>query len=165
MLSVSCIFASDGAKTEQKAEDSLDAEPLVCRVRVMVLRPVWASRLGEALAKTEDLSKPEWCFVRWLQFGQNLEELAHGVRPGHADILVLKHEEIAIPRAGLCLPRSAQVQLGQCLLIGQMVALGLDDDYLIRLRRRKEAELSLYAVGKAPETWKCHTVCSGFLRK
>ena len=71
-----------------------------------------------------------WCFVRWLQFGQNLEELAHGVRPGHADILVLEHEEIAIPRPGLFLPRSAQVQLGQCLLIGQMVALGLDDDNL-----------------------------------
>ena len=73
---------------------------------------------------------PEWCFVRWLQFSQNLEELAHGVRPGHADILVLEYEEIAIPRPGLFLPRSAQVQLGQCLLIGQMVALGLDDDYL-----------------------------------
>ena len=66
--------------------------------------------------------------MRCLQFGRNLEELAHGVRPGHADILVLEHEEIAIPRPGLCLPRSAQVQLGQCLLIGQMVALGLDDD-------------------------------------
>ena len=74
--------------------------------------------------------EPEWCFVRCLQFGQNLEELAHGVCPGHADILVLEHEEIAIPRPGLFLPRSAQVQLGQCLLIGQMVALGLDDDYL-----------------------------------
>lgn len=46
---------------------------------------------------------PEWCFVRWLQFGRNLEELAHGVCPGHADILVLEHEEIAIPRPGLCL--------------------------------------------------------------
>ena len=65
-----------------------------------------------------------------LQFGQNLEELAHGVCPGHADILVLKHEEIAIPRPGLFLPRSAQVQLSQSLLIGQMVALGFDDDYL-----------------------------------
>ena len=50
--------------------------------------------------------------MRWLQFGQNLEELAHGVRPGHADILVLEHEEVAIPRPGLFLPRSAQVQLG-----------------------------------------------------
>jgi len=74
--------------------------------------------------------EPEWCFVRLLQFGHNLEELAHGVRPGHADILVLEYEEIAIPRPGLFLPRSAQVQLGQCLLIGQMVALGLDDDNL-----------------------------------
>ena len=68
--------------------------------------------------------------MRWLQFGQNLEELAHGVRPGHADILILEHEEIAIPRPGLCLPRSAQVQLGQSLLVGQVVALGLDDAYL-----------------------------------
>ena len=69
--------------------------------------------------------------MRSLQFGRYLEELTHGVRPGHTDILVLEHEEIAIPRPGLCLPRSAQVQLGQCLLIGQMVALGLDDDYLM----------------------------------
>ena len=68
--------------------------------------------------------------MRCLQFGQNLEELAHGVRPGHADILVLEHEEIAVPRPGLFLPRSTQVQLGQSLLIGQMVALGLDDDNL-----------------------------------
>ena len=57
----------------------------------------------------------EWCFVRCLQFSQNLEELAHGVSPGHTDILVLEHEEIAIPRPGLFLPCSAQVQLGQCL--------------------------------------------------
>ena len=35
-----------------------------------------------------------------LQFGRNLEELTHGVRPGHADILVLEHEEVAIPRPG-----------------------------------------------------------------
>ncbi len=68
--------------------------------------------------------------MRCLQFGQNLEELAHGVCPGHADILVLEYEEVAIPRPGLCLPRSAQVQLGQRLLIGRIVALGLDDDYL-----------------------------------
>ena len=73
----------------------------------------------------------------WLQFDQNLEEFAHGVCPGHADILVLEHEEIAIPRPGLFLPRSAQVQLSQCLLIGQMIALSLDDDYLIRLRRNR----------------------------
>ena len=103
MLRASCIFVADGGKSEQKAEDLLEVEPLVCRGQVMWLRPVWASRLGEALAKTEDLSKPEWCFVRWLQFSRNLEELAHGVRPGHADILILEHEEIAIPRPGLCL--------------------------------------------------------------
>ena len=48
-----------------------------------------------------------------LQFGRNLEELAHGVRPGHADILIPEHEEIEISRPGLFLPRSAQVQLGQ----------------------------------------------------
>ena len=89
-----------------------------------------------------------WCFVRWLQFDQNLEELAHGVSPGHADILVLEHEEIAIPRPGLFLPRSAQVQLGQCLLIGQMVALGLDDDCLIRLRRKKKRSFPFTPLGK-----------------
>ena len=50
-----------------------------------------------------------------LQFGRNLVELAHGVRPGHADILILEHEEIAVPRPGLFLPRSAQVLLGWCL--------------------------------------------------
>ena len=57
--------------------------------------------------------------MRGLQLGQ----IAHGVSPGHADILVLEYEEIAVPRPGLCLPRSAQVQLGQRLLIGQMVAI------------------------------------------
>ncbi len=92
--------------------------------------------------------EPEWCFVRLLQFGQNLEELAHGVRPGHADILVLEHEEIAIPRPGLFLPRSAQVQLGQCLLIGPIIALGLDDDYLIRLRRKKKRSFPFTPLGK-----------------
>ncbi len=90
LLRVSCISVADGAEIGQKAEDLLEGEPLVCRGRGMVLRLVWASRLGEALAKTEDLSKPEWCFVRWLQFGQNLEELAHGVCPSHADIHMLK---------------------------------------------------------------------------
>ena len=78
---------------------------------------------GLAACLGVDLSKPEWLFVRCLQFGQNLEELTHGVRPGHADILVLEYEEVAIPRPGLFLPRSAQVQLGQRLLIGQMVAI------------------------------------------
>ena len=68
---------------------------------------------GLAACLGVDLSKPEWCFVRWLQFCQNLEERAHGVRPGHADILIPEHEEIAIPRPGLFLPCSAQVQLVQ----------------------------------------------------
>ena len=86
--------------------------------------------------------------MRWLQFGRTLEELAHGVSPGHADILVPEHEEIAIPRSGLFLPYSAQVQLGQCLLIVQMVALGLDDDCLIRLRRKKKRSFPFTPLGK-----------------
>ena len=49
--------------------------------------------------------EPAWCFVRWLQFSQNLEELVHGVRPGHVDILVLEHEEIAIPRLRMYPPK------------------------------------------------------------
>ena len=93
----------------------------------------WSAGCGSCGAK--------WCFERWLQFSQNLAELTHGVRPGHADILVLKHEEIAIPRPGLFLPRSAQVQLGWCLLIGQMVALGLDDDYLPGARSHDEIRI------------------------
>ena len=38
MLRVSCFFVADGAKTEQKAVYLLEVEPLVCRVRVMVLQ-------------------------------------------------------------------------------------------------------------------------------
>ena len=98
------------------------AQKTGCKGRIRSKWSPWSAGCGACGAK--------WCFVRWLQFGQNLEELAHWVRPGHADILVLEHEEIAIPRPGLCLPRSAQVQLGQSLLVGQMVALGLNDDYL-----------------------------------
>ena len=90
----------------------------------------------------------EWCFARCLQFGRNLEELARGVCPSHADILVLEHEEIAIPRPGLFLPCTAQVQLGQCLLIGSIIALGLDDDYLIRLRRKKKRSFPFTPLGK-----------------
>ena len=100
----------------------------------------WSAECGSRGAR--------WCFVRWLQFCRNLEELAHGVRPGHTDILVLEYEEIAIPRPGLFLPRSAQVQLGQSLLIGQMVALGLDDDCLIRLRRKKKRSFPFTPLGK-----------------
>ena len=33
MLRVSCFFVADGAKTEPKAEDLLEVEPLVCRVK------------------------------------------------------------------------------------------------------------------------------------
>jgi hypothetical protein len=42
LLRVSCNFVADGAKNGQQGEDLLEVEPLVCRVRVMVLRPVWA---------------------------------------------------------------------------------------------------------------------------
>jgi hypothetical protein len=43
LLLVSCIFVADGAETEPKAEDLLEVEPLVCRVRVMVLRVVFCA--------------------------------------------------------------------------------------------------------------------------
>ena len=33
LLRVSCIFVADGAKIGQKAEDLLEVEPLVCRVK------------------------------------------------------------------------------------------------------------------------------------
>ena len=46
LLRVSCIFVADGAKNGQQGEDLLEVEPLVCRVRVMVLRPVWAYQRG-----------------------------------------------------------------------------------------------------------------------
>ena len=49
LLRVSCIFVADGTKNGQQGEDLLEVEPLVCRVRVMVLRAC----LGV------DLSKPE----------------------------------------------------------------------------------------------------------
>ncbi len=135
LLRVSCNFVADGAKTGLRLRVALsgscfaetDQKPKICSM--------WSPRSAECGSWSCGLSgrineEPEWCFERWLQFSQNLEELTHGVRLGHADILILEHEEIAIPRPGLFLPCSAQVQLGQCLLIGQMVALGLDDDYL-----------------------------------
>ena len=46
LLRVACIFVADGAEIGQKAEDLLEVEPLVCRVRVMVLRPVRAYQRG-----------------------------------------------------------------------------------------------------------------------
>ena len=100
MLRVSSIFVADGAKTWLQGEDSLEVEP-------------WSAGCGAWSCG--------WCFVRWLQFVQNLEELAHGVRPGHADILVLEDEEIAIPRPGLCLSffrnKSRIAFLGHCASI------------------------------------------------
>ena len=45
MLRVSCNFVADGTKTGSKAEDLLEVEPLVCRVRVMVLRVVFCALL------------------------------------------------------------------------------------------------------------------------
>ena len=106
------IFVADGAKNGLQGEDSIEVEPLAAGCGS------WSCCLSGRINE-----EPEWCFVRWLQFCQNLEELTHGVRPGHADILILEHEEIAIPRPGLCLPRSAQVQLDWCLREGQMVPL------------------------------------------
>ena len=38
LLRISCIFVADGAKTELQGEDLLEVEPLVRRVRGMVLR-------------------------------------------------------------------------------------------------------------------------------
>ena len=43
MLRVSCIFVADGGKTRLQWEDSEPVEPLVCRVRVMVLRVVFCA--------------------------------------------------------------------------------------------------------------------------
>ena len=40
-----------------------------------------------------------------LQFGRKLEELAHGVSTGHADILVLEYEEVAVPRPRMYPPK------------------------------------------------------------
>ena len=49
MLRISSIFVADGAKTELQGEDSLEVEPLVCRVRVMVLRVVFCAVLFKKL--------------------------------------------------------------------------------------------------------------------
>ena len=48
-------------KLRLQGEDLLEVEPLDPGAG-HVVAAVWASRLGEALAKTEDFSKPEWCF-------------------------------------------------------------------------------------------------------
>ena len=93
MLRASCIFVADGGKKRA-------ARGGFARSRALGL-PGAGHGLASLSGRINE--ETEWCFVRWLQFGRNLEELAHGVRPGHADILVLEHEEIAIPRPGLCL--------------------------------------------------------------
>lgn len=41
LLRGSCIFVADGAKNGLQGEDLLEVKPLVCRVRVMVLRVVF----------------------------------------------------------------------------------------------------------------------------
>ena len=108
LLRVACIFVADGAETELRLRVALSGSCFAVtgqKPRICSKWSPWSAGCGSCGAK--------WCFVRWLQFGQNLEELTHGVSPGHADILVLEHEEIAIPRPGLFLPRSAQVHLGQ----------------------------------------------------
>ena len=49
-------------------------------------------------------------------------KLTHGVRPGHTDILVLEHEEIAIPRPGLFLAHFNREKVGivfiYCIPVG-----------------------------------------------
>ena len=40
------------------------------------------------------------------------------------------------------------MQLGQRLLIGPIIALGLDDDYLIQLRRKKKRSFPFTPLGK-----------------
>lgn len=41
LLRGSCIFVADGAKNGLQGEDLLEVKPLVCRVRVMVMRVVF----------------------------------------------------------------------------------------------------------------------------
>ena len=107
LLRVPCNFVADGAKTDS---GFLVDTPRRGRLRVALSGSCFAvtgkSRgfarsgalglpgAGHGLEACPgvDLSKPEWCFVRCLQFGQYLEELTHGVSSGHADILVLEHE-------------------------------------------------------------------------
>ena len=70
LLRVSCIFVADGAKTDSGSS-------LIRRDRQKPRKlrrwSPWSALVASWAAR--------WCFVRWLQFGQNLEELAHGVRP------------------------------------------------------------------------------------
>ena len=87
MLCVSCIFVADGGKLGLLGEDLLEVEPLVCRVRVMVMRA----------CPGVDLSKPEWLFGLFNQvFGAGsaaelLEQ--HYAFPIHqTQILAAQHE-------------------------------------------------------------------------
>ena len=41
-FSFSCIFVADGTKNGQQGEDSLEVEPLVCRLRLTLLVPLFA---------------------------------------------------------------------------------------------------------------------------
>lgn len=43
MLRVSCIFVADGGKIGLLGEDSLEVEPLVCRVLVMWCKVVFCA--------------------------------------------------------------------------------------------------------------------------
>ena len=52
-MRVSCIFVVDGARTEPKAEDLLEVEPMVSRVRGMVLRGAGVSKIIEPSIKTQ----------------------------------------------------------------------------------------------------------------
>jgi hypothetical protein len=81
--SVDGIFVADGVKTELRLRVALlgscfavtGKKPRICSKWSLwsagcgswSCEPVWASRLGEALAKTEDLSKPEWLFGLFIQ--------------------------------------------------------------------------------------------------
>ena len=57
------LLVRKSAKTELQGEDSLEVEPLVCRVRVMVLRACLGVSTRCLTCLGVDLSKPEWCFV------------------------------------------------------------------------------------------------------
>ena len=50
-------------KNGSQAEDSLEVEPLVSRVRGMVLRVCSGVSTRSLTCLGVDLSKPEWCFV------------------------------------------------------------------------------------------------------
>ena len=55
------------AQNRAKAEDLLEVEPLVCRVRVMVLRACLGVSTRCLTCLGVDLSKPEWLFGLFIQ--------------------------------------------------------------------------------------------------